>query len=212
MPRTAVPEAAIDEHRQLFAAKNEVGLYGKWLKTGAVNPRGRRDRRGGDHGGHGAHGVRPLLVRFLPRCSLWFKYGRRSGLSDPKPGTRNCSRTPLRHPRMPAARINPASRSSVDSLPADRIRAITAERLALVKTSGMGKEDRSYAADANPGRLPASRKGAHGIAYNAARKLCTILLSAEGYRLAGRLAVDRTATTCHRGGRLQDRNLSRPGA
>ena len=38
---------------------------------------------------------------------------------------------------MPAARINPASRSSVDSLPADRIRAITAERLALVKTSGM---------------------------------------------------------------------------
>jgi hypothetical protein len=35
---------------------------------------------------------------------------------------------------MPAARISSISRSSVAVLPADRIRAITALRLALVKT------------------------------------------------------------------------------
>jgi hypothetical protein len=39
------------------------------------------------------------------------------------------------HPRIPAAFINPINRSSVSKFPAPRIRPITADRFALLKTS-----------------------------------------------------------------------------
>ena len=45
--------------------------------------------------------------------------------------------TCLRHPRIPACRSNLTSASSVSRLPRDRMRAITAARLAMVNTPGM---------------------------------------------------------------------------